>query len=188
VPEVPQSDVDFLLRVASTVLEVGPSDVLGSFAGLRPLLASTGARGADLSRKHAVLTSPDGVLTVVGGKLTTYRRMAADAVTAAVELRGLTAGPCRTADLPLVGAGNITPGLPSRLVARYGAEAAEVAALNMPEQISGEITAAEIVWAIRHEGALDAADVLERRTRISLVPTDRTAAEPLVQALLSGHR
>jgi glycerol-3-phosphate dehydrogenase len=63
-----------------------------------------------------------------------------------------------------------------------------VAALNMPEQISGEITAAEIVWAIRHEGALDAADVLERRTRISLVPTDRTAAEPLVQALLSGHR
>ena len=186
VPEVPQSDVDFLLRVARTVLDVGPDDVLGSFAGLRPLLAGTGARGADLSRKHAVLRSPDGVLTVVGGKLTTYRRMAADAVSAAVEQRGLTAGPCRTANLPLVGAGTVPPGLPSRLVARYGTEAAEIAALDMPEKVSGEITAAEVVWAVRHEAALDASDVLERRTRISLVPADVAAAEPLVQALLTG--
>ncbi|MBY8852653.1 FAD-dependent oxidoreductase, partial [Saccharothrix sp. MB29] len=79
VPEVPRSDVDFLLGVASSVLDrpLTRSDVLGSFAGLRPLLAGTGA-SADLSRRHAIIKR-DNVTTVVGGKLTTYRRMAADA-------------------------------------------------------------------------------------------------------------
>lgn len=188
VPEVPQSDVDFLLAVASSVLEreLEPSDVLGSFAGLRPLLAGAGTRGADLSRRHAVLTSADGVLTVVGGKLTTYRRMAADAVDAAIALRGLTAGPCRTANLPLVGAG-ATTAAPYRLITRYGTEAAAVAALDLPERVSGDITAAEVVWAVRHEGALDADDVLDRRTRIGLVPAERAAAEPAVAALLAAH-
>ncbi len=187
VPEVPQSDVDFLLKVAASVLEREPTqaDVLGSFAGLRPLLAGTGERGADLSRKHAVLTSSTGVLTVVGGKLTTYRRMAADAVTKAVRQNNLTAGPCRTTNLPLVGAGNTTTAQPHRLTARYGTEAAALTALNMPDKISGEITAAEVVWAVRHEGALDASDVLDRRTRIGLVPADRAKAEAEVTTLLT---
>lgn len=190
VPEVPQSDVDFLLRVASSALEreLGPSDVLGSFAGLRPLLAGAGDRGADLSRKHAVLTSPDGVLTVVGGKLTTYRRMAADAVDIAVRRHDLTAGPCRTATLPLVGAECTATTAPHRLTARYGGEAPAVEALGLPEAVSGDITAAEVVWAVRHEGALDAADVLDRRTRIGLVPAERQAAEAAVTALLHVHR
>ncbi|MFD1152732.1 FAD-dependent oxidoreductase, partial [Saccharothrix hoggarensis] len=116
VPTVPQSDVDFLLGVASSVLErpVTPADVLGAFAGLRPLLDTSSGPSADLSRRHAVLTA-DGVTTVVGGKLTTYRRMAADAVDAT----GLTTARSRTADLPLVGAG--PPTGPARLVTRYGA-------------------------------------------------------------------
>ncbi|MGW4149457.1 glycerol-3-phosphate dehydrogenase/oxidase, partial [Streptomyces albogriseolus] len=112
VTEPPETDIGFLLDVLCSVLHVPVhrDDVVGAFAGLRPLLDTTpdhaGAppRTADISRRHAVLTSPEGVVTVVGGKLTTYRRMAEDAVDAAVRLRGLAAGPSRTASLPLVGA------------------------------------------------------------------------------------
>ena len=165
VPTVPQSDVDFLLTVASSVLEreLSTSDVQGAFAGLRPLLDTGNGPSADLSRRHAVLTN-DGVTTVVGGKLTTYRRMAADAVDATA----LTTTRSRTANLPLVGAGP-TAG-PPHLTARYGAEAPQVAEVG------------EVAWAVRHEGALTADDVLDRRTRIGLVPTDRAAAEPAVTA------
>ena len=88
VPEPSEAEVDFLLDVVSATLArpLTRDDVVGAFAGLRPLLDTAGGRGetADLSRSHAVLTSPDGVVTVVGGKLTTYRRMAQDAVDAAL--------------------------------------------------------------------------------------------------------
>ncbi|EHN77140.1 glycerol-3-phosphate dehydrogenase, partial [Streptomyces coelicoflavus ZG0656] len=113
VPEVPETDVGFLLDVLGSVLDVPVhrDDVVGAFAGLRPLLDTTasghpgaGPRTADVSRRHAVLTSSEGVITVVGGKLTTYRRMAEDAVDAAVAARGLAAGASPTAALPLVGA------------------------------------------------------------------------------------
>ncbi|MFC0547108.1 glycerol-3-phosphate dehydrogenase/oxidase [Kutzneria chonburiensis] len=179
VPTAPQSDVDFLLDVASSVLQrpLTSDDVIGSYAGLRPLIEQEGSRSADLSRKHAVLTSPDGVITVVGGKLTTYRRMAADAVDAT----GLMKIPCRTKEIPLVGATGSAVDAPPRLVAKYGAEAPLVAALNRPETVFGEITEAEVAWAYEHEGALDADDVLDRRTRIGLVPVDRArAAERLL--------
>ena len=181
VPEVPESDVDFLLGVASSVLArpLSRTDVIGSYAGLRPLIDQDGSRSADLSRKHAVLTSPDGVITVVGGKLTTYRRMAADAVDAT----GLSTAKSRTDRIPLVGATKSTVDAPRRLVARYGAEAPLVAGLNMSNPVCGEVTAAEVVWALRHEGALDADDVLDRRTRIGLVAADRSAALPVVSEL-----
>ncbi|NUT99059.1 MAG: glycerol-3-phosphate dehydrogenase/oxidase [Saccharothrix sp.] len=164
VPEVPESDVDFLLDMASSVLrrKLTRDDVLGAFAGLRPLLDTGSGPSADLSRRHAVLTA-DGVTTVVGGKLTTYRRMAADAVDAT----GLTTVPCRTKSLPLVGSGVATG--PVELVARYGTEAGKVAEIG------------EVAWAVRHEGALDADDVLDRRTRTGLVPKDRAAREAAVR-------
>ncbi|HET9140635.1 glycerol-3-phosphate dehydrogenase/oxidase [Actinophytocola sp.] len=192
VPTVPQSDVDFLLEIASSVLQrrLGPADVLGRYAGLRPLLP-TGGSSADLSRHHAVLTAPNGVITVVGGKLTTYRKMAQDAVDAT----GLPAGPCRTRDIPLVGAASrpslSTVDASARLVARYGTEAATVAALaeldpELGAPVAGgvELTGAEVVWAVRHEGALDADDVLHRRTRIGLVATDLAAARPAVEEIV----
>ncbi len=105
-PEVPEpapGEIAFLLDAVSGMLDapLSRADVLGAFAGLRPLLAGepggAGRTTADLSRKHAVLTSPDGVITVVGGKLTTYRRMAQDAVDTAVAGRRPRAGPggCR---------------------------------------------------------------------------------------------
>jgi glycerol-3-phosphate dehydrogenase len=170
VPTVPQSDVDFLLGVASSVLEreLTRSDVQGAFAGLRPLLDTGDGPSAELSRGHAVLTK-DGVTTVVGGKLTTYRRMAAKAVDATA----LTTTRSLTARIPLVGAGPADG--PPHLVARYGTEAPDVAEVG------------EVAWAVRHEGALTADDVLDRRTRIGLVPTDRTAAEPAVTAEVAAE-
>ncbi len=195
-PVAPASDVDFLLSVASSVLErpLRGEDVLGSYAGLRPLLEGAG-RSADLSRRHAVLTAPNGVLTIVGGKLTTYRKMAEDAVDAAVDAAALPAGPSTTHDLPLVGAGTryhlSTVDAPARLVASYGTEAPRVAALasfdpelGAPVGGDSEITGAEVVWAVRHEGALDAEDVLHRRTRIGLVPRRLDAARPRVTDLV----
>jgi len=139
VPDVPEPDpreVEFLLDTVSSALAtpLGPDDVIGAYAGLRPLLAGAATRTADLSRRHAVRTSPSGLVTVVGGKLTTYRRMARDAVDAAIAVGRLRAGPCRTARLPLVGAGSATnpgtvdPTLWARLVARYGTEARAVVA------------------------------------------------------------
>ncbi|NEA21221.1 FAD-dependent oxidoreductase, partial [Actinomadura bangladeshensis] len=107
VPEPTEGEIGFLLDVLGSAVDVPVrrADVIGAYAGLRPLLdVGNGRDTADISRRHAVLTSRDGVVTIVGGKLTTYRRMAQDAVDAAVRARGLTAGPSRTARLPLVGA------------------------------------------------------------------------------------
>jgi glycerol-3-phosphate dehydrogenase len=187
VPDVPvptETEVDFLLDVIGTVFDspVGRDDVVGAFAGLRPLLHADG-RTADLSRRHAVLTSPDGVVTVVGGKLTTYRRMAQDAVDVVVAQRGLDAGPCRTRRLPLVGAADreVLADVPAahRLVRRYGTEAPQVAAdpaLAVPVADGLATTVAELVWGATHEGALDVGDLLDRRTRIGLVAAEREAA------------
>jgi glycerol-3-phosphate dehydrogenase len=190
VPVAPQSDVDFLLLVASSVLArpLTQQDVLGSYAGLRPLLDAPG-RSADLSRKHAVLHSPDGVLTIVGGKLTTYRRMAEDAVDAAVAAAGLTAAESRTRHLPLVGAAPrgilSTVDAPERLTAKYGTEAPKVAALDPTPIAAGmDLTAGEVQWAVQQEGALDADDVLHRRTRLGLVPALLARAQDPVATLV----
>ena len=189
VPDVPvatASEIDFLLETFSRILErpLGRADVVGTFAGLRPLLDAGGST-ADISRRHAVLTSPDGVVTVIGGKLTTYRRMAQDAVDTAVRERRLTAAPCRTRDLPLVGAA--TPAVldrvaaPARLVHKYGSEAP--ALLTDPDLLGviadqQVVTRAELAFGVTHEGALDVDDLLDRRTRIGLVDADRAAALP----------
>ncbi|RNL60653.1 glycerol-3-phosphate dehydrogenase/oxidase [Nocardioides marmoriginsengisoli] len=197
VPEVPEEDVTFLLDVISRVLEtpLTRDDVVGAYAGLRPLLKSDGST-ADLSRKHAVLTSDTGVITIVGGKLTTYRRMAEDAVDAAVAQRSLAAGPCRTKALPILGAADADTlahvAAPPRLVRRFGTEAPDVLANALAHGLSEEealtpvsatvpATLAELVFGITHEGAADVDDLLDRRTKIGLVPVDREAALPLAQ-------
>ncbi|MET0233331.1 MAG: glycerol-3-phosphate dehydrogenase/oxidase [Kibdelosporangium sp.] len=184
VPDVPAGDVDFLLSVASSVLQkpLSHADVLGAYAGLRPLLDSPGA-SADISRRHAVLTSPAGVITIVGGKFTTYRRMASDTVDAT----GLTEVSSRTKEIPLVGAAprdalEQLPA-PARLIAKYGTEAVDVAALD-PTELHPSLTVGEVTWALEHEGALDAADILERRSRIALVPTESEPLTELINALV----
>jgi glycerol-3-phosphate dehydrogenase len=192
-PEVPQpteAEISFLLTTISSVLQVplGRGDVAGSFAGLRPLLSGQAGSTADLSRRHTVLNPADGPVTVVGGKLTTYRRMAQDAVDAAVArpaLAGRAARACTTMRLPLVGAAPRAQlsaiRAPARLVARYGTEAPDVLALaqaepGLAEYVAAGITGAELAFAMQREGALDAADLLDRRTRIGLVAADRQQA------------
>ncbi|HEV7207772.1 MAG TPA: glycerol-3-phosphate dehydrogenase/oxidase [Mycobacteriales bacterium] len=104
-PEVTQPETDFLLRTFSAALRrpLTRADVVGAFAGLRPLVSGSTGRTADLSRRHTVTRGATGAFTVVGGKLTTYRKMAQDTVDALCRTLGHPA-PCRTADLPLVGA------------------------------------------------------------------------------------
>ncbi|GBE64862.1 glycerol-3-phosphate dehydrogenase 1 [Mycobacterium sp. MFM001] len=191
IPDVPQpssDEVSFLLKTVNTALEItlDDSDVIGTYAGLRPLIDTGEGRTADVSRDHAIVESDSGVVSVIGGKLTEYRRMAQDVLDHAVELRGLTAGACRTHDLPLLGAlknpGSdvaLTTDLPESLIARYGAEAANVVAAATCERPTDpvgdgiDVTRAEFEYAITYEGALDAGDILDRRTRIGLVPADR---------------
>lgn len=202
VPEPTEPEIGFLLDVVSAAFshQLHRSDVVGMYAGLRPLLHSNDGATADLSRKHAVLTSETGVVTVVGGKLTTYRRMAEDAVDAAVAHAGLTAGPCRTQDLPLLGAAPraVLAELeePARLVRRYGTDAALV--LRSAREVSGlsdeellapiadtvPVTLAELLFGVTHEGAADVDDLLDRRTRIGLVPADRELAVPAAERAL----
>ncbi|THJ08395.1 glycerol-3-phosphate dehydrogenase/oxidase, partial [Nocardioides sp.] len=106
VAEPTEVEIGFLLDVVSASFSrpITRTDVVGAFAGLRPLLDTGDDSTADLSRKHAVLTGRSGVITIVGGKLTTYRRMAEDAVDVAVARAGLDVGPSITATLPLSGA------------------------------------------------------------------------------------
>jgi glycerol-3-phosphate dehydrogenase len=205
VPEPTEPEIGFLLDVASAAFArpLHRSDVIGAYAGLRPLLSSGDGSGttSDLSRRHAVLTSTTGVITVVGGKLTTYRRMAEDAVDAAVDAARLHAGPCRTAELPLLGAAP-RPRLaeleePARLVRRYGTDARLV--LDNARAVSGldddellapiaegvPVTLAELIFGVTHEGAADVDDLLDRRTRVGLVAADRALAVPAAERAMS---
>lgn len=188
-PAVTEADERFLLETLSSGLSnpVTTADVVGRFAGLRPLLGqANGTSAADLSRRHALLDR-DGVLVLVGGKLTTYRRMAQDAVDRVVRKLGQGVG-CRTTTLPLTGAaGAMENGLPERLGRRFGAEAAGVAACGPLEPIAPELPAlkCEVGWAVAAEGALDAADV-ERRLRLDVVPAWQKAARPYIDEVLSA--
>ncbi|MFC9895160.1 glycerol-3-phosphate dehydrogenase/oxidase [Nocardia sp. NPDC127579] len=189
-PKPTDSEIDFLLDTINTALRepLTRNDIRGSYAGLRPLLKTSSGSTADISRRHAVLHSPNGIITIVGGKLTTYRRMAQDAVDAAVTARHLPATPCRTHRIPLVGAVSGTARdritAPPLLVDRYGSEAPLVLAAGPASPVAPgiDVTAAEFTFAVTHEAALTPDDLLDRRTRIGLIPEDRTAAYPAAAA------
>jgi glycerol-3-phosphate dehydrogenase len=213
VPEPTSAEVAFLLDTVNTALDValGPADVIGAYAGLRPLIETPAAvrragakrpgnevSTADVSREHAVVESPSGVISVIGGKLTEYRYMAQDVLDRAVELRGLTATACRTRNLPLVGAPSnpvatlrSPADLPSSLVARYGAEAPNVIAVASCERPTEpvadgiDVTRAEFEYAVTHEGALTVDDIVDRRTRIGLVAEDRERVIGVAEEFLS---
>ena len=197
-PQVSPEEEAQLLEHASRALDVTltAEDVVGRYAGLRPLLAGAEGATADLSRRHAVVEDPaTGALSIVGGKLTTYRRMAQDAVDLVAARPGVSAGRCRTHRLPLVGARPAPGGPPGalapRLVRRYGSEAAAVAAMahDRPELLEPlapglPASGAELRFGLEHEGALTLDDLLDRRTRLGLVPERRTAAEAAARELL----
>jgi glycerol-3-phosphate dehydrogenase len=191
-PQCTADDVAYLLTAMNQTLRepLVEADVLGSWAGLRPLVRDAGSsRTADLSRRHRVLTSDSGMITVTGGKLTTYREMAEDAVDAAVaavrEPLPRRARRSRTRSLALRGASGWRDmrGLEPHLADRYGSDAAVVQAMIAADPALGEplvpglpYRKAEALYAVRYEMATTLDDVLARRTRARLLARDATAA------------
>jgi glycerol-3-phosphate dehydrogenase len=203
IPDVPQptsQEIAFLLDTVNTALQnkLSTDDVIGAYAGLRPLIDTGAGRTADISREHAVVESPSGVISVIGGKLTEYRYMAEDVLDRAIAWRGLSASVCRTRNLPLVGAPSnpvVTlrspVQMPGSLVSRYGAEAPKVIAEATCERPTDpvadgiDVIRAEFEYAVTHEGALTVEDIVDRRTRIGLVESDRAAAVQAAEEMLS---
>ena len=184
-PQCTPDDIAYLLRAinASITTTITETDVLGTWAGLRPLVRDAGSeRTADLSRRHSVRVSDSRVVTVTGGKLTTYRRMARDAVDEVMTLLGRR-GRCRTKHVKLHGAtGWDAPDLPALLAGRYGADARRVLALARAETALSEpivpgleYVRAEVRHAVRSEMAQSVDDVLSRRTRARLLARDASA-------------
>jgi glycerol-3-phosphate dehydrogenase len=182
-PQCTPQDVAYIIAAlnASITTGISAADVMGTWAGLRPLVdgASSSGRTADLSRRHRVTVAESGVVSVVGGKLTTYRRMAEDAVDAVARHLGVRAR-CRTRRLRLVGV-PADSAAPAHLRERYGSEAVDVLALVAADPGLGAplvpglpYLRAEAVFAARHEMARSVDDVLSRRTRARLL--DRHAS------------
>jgi glycerol-3-phosphate dehydrogenase len=170
-PQPTSEEVDWLRERISAALAVPlrPQDILGTYSGLRPLVADQHDSTADISRRHLVKRLPGGVIAVTGGKLTTYRRMAQDAVDL------ISGTPCPTVAIPLVGApGNSRSR--DRLIRRYGAEADLVRRLDPSPLGAGPSTAAEVAWAFAAEGALGMDDAVERRLRLDLDPRGAATA------------
>jgi glycerol-3-phosphate dehydrogenase len=195
-PQCTPADIEYLLRAinASVTTTITADDVLGTWAGLRPLVrAAESERTADLSRRHSVRVAPSGVVTVTGGKLTTYRRMAADAIDEIAKLLDHD-GRSTTKRLRLHGTtGWDASDLPPALAARYGGDAREILALVRADAALGEplipgldYLKAEAVYAVRSEMATSVDDVLSRRTRARLLARDASAAAADDVAALIG--
>ncbi len=194
-PQCTADDIAYLLSAInhSVTDPLDESDVLGTWAGLRPLVSdATSTRTADMSRRHRVSTSPSGLVTVVGGKLTTYREMAEDAVDAALAAAAdagnplpRLAGRSRTRKLRLRGADGWAEASATHrhLAERYGGETGVLTAMVAAEPSLGEplvpglpYIRAEAVYATRYEMATTLDDVLARRTRARLRDAAATAA------------
>jgi glycerol-3-phosphate dehydrogenase len=177
-------EVEFLLQHAARYLteDPAPADVLSVFAGVRPLVAGGGSDDtASLSRDHTLQISSSGLVTITGGKWTTYRRMAEDTVDHVATLVGLEPVPCPTVDLPVHGHWPAAPD--DDALGGYGSDALALRALAAGhEALSGPLhprlpgLRAEVAWAARHEMARTVDDVLSRRTR-SRVLDARAARE-----------
>ncbi len=196
-PRPLEQEIDYLLDHASRYLEKTPTraDVKSTFAGLRPLIRQAGARGIAtslLSREHLVVVSKSGLVTVTGGKWTTYRVMARDAVDQAVRVGKLPVHPSATASLALHGRLEAADGVPAHL-ALYGTDlpgvkqlARDQADLSQPLHPALPYLAAEVVWSARHEAARTIEDVLARRTRALFLDTRACIeAAPGVAGLLA---
>jgi len=169
-PKPLEEEIAFILDTASRYLARRPTraDILAVFAGLRPLVKGGGKTSA-LSRDHVIHVDPSGLLTITGGKWTTYRHMAEDTVDHAVTLGKLRETPCPTRDLHLHGYLEETDALGSLAV--YGSDAANIQSLARQPGLGAQLhphlpyIAAEVIWAARNEMARTVEDVLARHTR-----------------------
>ena len=195
-PAVPDVDARFLLDTINAALArpLEAGDIVGRYAGLRPLVENGGGTSADVSRRHLLVDEPGRAVTITGGKLTTYRQMAEDAVDAVCRRAGSPVA-CRTRSLPLVGAAPrdvlARVAAPSRLVRRYGTEAVTVSALRdahpdlaTPVSDSCPTLGIEFLFGMLHEGALMVEDLLERRTRVAFDEAALPAARELAERAL----
>jgi glycerol-3-phosphate dehydrogenase len=212
-PAASRRDIDYLLDQVNQVLRepLGVEDVEGVYAGLRPLLSGESEPTSRISREHTVVTPVPGLVIVAGGKLTTYRVMGKDAVDAAAHSLGGGVPESITDRVLLAGAAgyetrsNQRGTLSNRsglhraridhLLNRYGGLVDELLelvavrpALGLPLEGAEDYLAAEVVYAVTHEGARHLDDVLTRRTRISIETFDRgiQAAGPAAN-LMSGE-
>jgi glycerol-3-phosphate dehydrogenase len=170
-----KEEVDFILNTAALYFETPPqyADILSVFAGQRPLAApkSEGKNTKELSRGHKIIVSPHKLITITGGKWTSYRRMAEETVNKAIQLGLLEARKCRTRNLRIHGY-RPRPDLTNHLYV-YGSDEPAIRELanSCPEyakKLHGDYpcTVAEVIWAVRHEMARDVEDVLARRVRL----------------------
>lgn len=210
-PAATRADIDYLLEHVNRVLAVRltHADVEGVYAGLRPLLAGESDQTSKLSREHLVAHSAPGLVLVAGGKFTTYRVMAKDAIDAAADALDQRVPPSATDDIPLLGAEGYRAAWNRRakiarafgvhrvriehLLNRYGTLTDELLDLirSRPELVepvpgADDYIQAELVYAASHEGALHLDDVLARRTRISIEAWDRGVSAAPVAADLMG--
>jgi glycerol-3-phosphate dehydrogenase len=211
-PAATAADIDYLLAHVNRVLAVPLTreDVEGVYAGLRPLLAGESEETSKLSREHVVTHSVPGLVVIAGGKWTTYRVMAKDAVDAAVAALDERVPSSTTQDIALVGAEGYRAAWNKRariarknglhvsriehLLNRYGTLAEDLLDLirkspELADPLPGadDYLAAEVVYAASHEGALHVDDVLARRTRISIEAWDRgVSAAPVAARLMGG--
>jgi len=211
-PAATAADIDYVLEHVNTVLNVPLTrdDVEGVYAGLRPLLAGESDQTSKLSREHLVAHSVPGLVVIAGGKWTTYRVMAKDAIDAAVSALDGRIADSVTEDIALLGAEGYQAAWNKRskiarkfgvhtvriehLLNRFGTLTDELLDLisanpELAEPLPGadDYLAAEVVYAASHEGALHLEDVLARRTRISIEAWDRgVSAAPVAARLMAG--
>lgn len=172
-PTATEAEIDLILETAARYLDHPPTraDILSVFAGIRPLVRAGEAKDtASLSRDHTIHIDPSGLLTITGGKWTTYRNMAEDAVDQAATLADLEEHPCATKTLRIHGYHEHPEELGE--LSEYGADAPAILelarldpSLAQPLHPSLPYTAAEIVWSARHEMSRTVEDALARRTR-----------------------
>jgi glycerol-3-phosphate dehydrogenase len=218
-PVVTAADADYVLATLRRTfpgVRLDADQVVGTWAGLRPLVHEEGRSPSEISRKDEITVSAAGLVTIAGGKLTTYRRMAERVLDAALPGLGVAAPPSRSDRLALAGgelggapdlasyaaspavrAGmeGVPPETMARLVATYGSDALEVVqAAERPEALvplaaGVPLSAAEVRHAVRREMACTLTDVLERRSRLALFATaDARRLAPLVAALVADER
>lgn len=210
-PAANASDINYLLTEVNKWLRtpLTRDDIVGVYAGVRPLLFGKGKSTAALSRDHVVLKKPDGLFTIVGGKYTTYRVMARDVMDAAARWLGGSVPPSVTAMTPLLGAAGwyvlrnqqqqlaTKAGLDiqriDHLLKRYGSLVSELIDLliehpELARPIGGapEYLEVEVVYAVSHEGALHLDDILTRRTHIAMETRDQGRAAARRVAQLAG--
>jgi len=208
-PSAHQGDIDYLLTESNRLLlsDLSEQDITGIYAGVRPLVGSDGASESQLSREHVIREGRPGLITITGGKYTTYRVMAQQAVDACRSTLGSLPA-SSTERIPLIGAGDpallerslvsaapgVDPNTLARLTRRYGRLAGELLAeIEREPQLADPIEggagaiAGEVRYAVTHEGALTVDDILTRRTRIYLEAGDRgVTAVPQVAEIMAA--